>query len=120
MSYYSDAAAVMYKKDYEKIKEKIFAIDDEYDKEYFTRATLEERDDLVIIKWDNVNHFGSNSLSMKMFLDFLYTVPHSFIRIGEGVDDQVDIEVHKYNFEDVDEWEKFSILGYHIDIVVYD
>ena len=84
MSYYSDAAAVMYKKDYEEIRNDIFYTDDidEFDRSYFEDAIVIYKDDIVIIKWENVNHFGRGSTSMRMFLDFLKTVKHNFIRIG--------------------------------------
>ena len=120
MSYYSDAAAVMYKKDYEEIRNNIFYADDidEFDRSHFEDAIVTYKDDIVIIKWENVNHFGRGSTSMKMFLDFVNTVPHNFLRIGEGVDDQSDIESDITEFEDIDEFWKFNILGYRISIVI--
>ena len=75
MSYYSDAAAVIYKIDYDRINEKILnTVEDEWDRNDFERAEVSFKDDLVIIKWENVNHFGRGSTSMKMFLDFLNTM----------------------------------------------
>lgn len=123
MSYCSDAAVVMYIDDYKKIKEKIFYTDeiDSFDRHEFERATVSYRyqDDIVILSWKNVNHWGRGSLSMKMFLDFLDTVPHNLIRIGEGVDDQADIEKDMTDFDNFEEYEKFNILGYGISIDIY-
>ena len=104
MSYYSDAAAVIYKTDYDKIKEKILnTIEDEWDRSYFENAEVSFKNDLAIIKWESVNHFGRGSTSMKMFLDFLNTVPHNFLRIGEGADDWLDIERNMTDFKDIKE-----------------
>ena len=120
MSYYSDAVAVMYETDYDEIREKILnTVEDEWDRSYFENAEVSFKNDLAIIKWESVNHFGRGSTSMKMFLDFLDTVPHNFIRIGEGVDDQLDIERDMTDFQDINEYLKFNILGYSIAIEVY-
>lgn len=120
MSYRSDAVVVLYEKDYQKIKDKIYnTYMEDYDREQFEKAKTEKRDDIVILSWKNVNHWGRGSLSMKMFLDFLDTVPHNLIRIGEGIDDQADIEKNMTDFNNFEEYEKFNILGYRISIDVY-
>ena len=120
MSYYSDAVAVIYKTDYDKIKEKILnTVEDEWDRSYFENVEVSFKDDIVIIKWESVNHFGRGSTSMKMFLDYLKTVPHNFLRIGEGVDDQLDIERDMTDFKDIDEYLKFNILGHSTIIDIY-
>ena len=77
------------------------------------------KNDLAIIKWESINHFGLGSTSIQIFLDFLKTVPHNFLRIGEGVNDQTDIERDMTHFDDINEYLKFNILGYSIAIEVY-
>ena len=98
MSYYSDVKCVMYKKDWEKIRKQILENTeiDEYGKYLFEKpSAIVDKDDIVIVCWDSVNHWDEcTNECIEMFMDYLRNddVYYKYIRVGEGYDNQTDIE----------------------------
>ena len=125
MSYYSDVKCVMYKKNWEEIRQRILDNTeiDEWGKYLFENpSAIEDRDDIVIISWDSINHWDEcTNEAIEMFLNYLQyeDIYYKYIRVGEGCDDQTDVET-LYNYpDDFDIWEKFNCIEYKISIDIY-
>lgn len=125
MSYYSDIKCVMYKKDWEFIKNKILENTeiDNWGRYLFEKpSAIVDKDDIVIVCWDSINHWDEcTNECVEMFMNYLRSddVYYKYIRVGEGCDDQTDIETLSNYPDDFDIWEKFNCIEYKISIDIY-
>lgn len=129
MSYYSDVKCVMYKKNWEEIRNRIkenTEIDEFARDRFINRVSIEERDDIVICSWESMNHWDECSdEAVQMFLSYIrtqeyeYNMPYKYICVGEGCGTETDIDV-QYNYSDDFEMiEKFNIIDYRVSIDIF-
>lgn len=115
MSYCSDVKCVLYKRDWERIKNKILSEVDENDgRTYLFKNPdeVQERGSVVIVSWDYARWYEGTDEAIDMFMKFLDKcdedkTPYHYIRLGEYVD---DIE-ERYNYGfNAEECEAFAII----------
>lgn len=120
MAYKSKVKIIMKKDAYEDLKKGLKALDEAtaFNKNILEYADKKETPrDGIILGWDWIKWDECTDEAVEYIMNFIAELnsPHKFIRIGEGMGTETDIDIydHEETFED---FEFIDQLGWTIDI----